>query len=200
MRKAQQEMIQEMSDKQITFHLLLTQMIILSAAVVASAFLFDPFLSEWQEQFHINWRDWWLYGVIPGLIVLLIDLFLMYVLPESAYDDGGVNKRVFASRSFPGIIFITLLVAVSEEMLFRGVLHHEFGYITASVLFAILHIRYLKRVVLLLSVLFVSFFIGYMYEATGSLAVTITAHFIIDVVLGVWIRLGKWGEKHASDG
>lgn len=198
MRNTQQEMIQEMSDKEITFHLLLTQVIILSAAVGLSAFFFDAFLTEWLEQFYTSWQEWWLYGIIPGLIVLLIDLFLMYVLPEITYDDGGVNKRVFANRSLPGIFMITLLVAVSEEMLFRGVVHHEFGYITASVLFAVLHIRYLNRMVLFLSVLFVSFFIGYMYEVTGSLVVTITAHFIIDVVLGVWIRLGKWGEKHAS--
>ncbi|WP_342708396.1 CPBP family intramembrane glutamic endopeptidase [Halobacillus alkaliphilus] len=143
-------------------------------------------------------NDWIWFGVLPGFIVLLIDFILMNTLPKQYYDDGGINNKVFKNRSIPGIIGVTLLVAVSEEMLFRGVLHTEYGYWAASLLFALLHFRYLSKIVLLISVLFVSFFIGYMFELTGSLTVTITAHFIIDVVLAMWIRLGNRGESNDS--
>ncbi|MYL48430.1 CPBP family intramembrane metalloprotease [Halobacillus litoralis] len=193
-RKSQSELILEMNDREITLQLVLTQLSILILALIGSVFLFDAFWADWRSQidFHVN--ELLVYGVIPGLMVLLIDLFLVYRLPQRMYDDGGINVKVFKNRSSISIIGITLLVAVSEEMLFRGVLHAEFGYIVASILFAVMHIRYLTKIVLLVSVLFVSFFIGYMYELTGNLLVTIFAHFLIDVVLAFWIRFGKWGE------
>ncbi|WP_394217415.1 CPBP family intramembrane glutamic endopeptidase [Halobacillus trueperi] len=193
-RKSQSELILEMNDREITLQLVLTQLSILILALIGSVFLFDAFWADWRSQidFHVN--ELLVYGLIPGLMVLLIDLFLVYRLPQRMYDDGGINVKVFKNRSSISIIGITLLVAVSEEMLFRGVLHAEFGYIVASILFAVMHIRYLTKIVLLVSVLFVSFFIGYMYELTGNLLVTIFAHFLIDVVLAFWIRFGKWGE------
>ncbi|SEH81989.1 hypothetical protein SAMN05192559_104308 [Halobacillus karajensis] len=191
--KSQSEVILQMNDREVTIQLILTQVIILTLAIIGSVFLFDSFWSGWSRQLVYDSKQIFLYGALPGLLVLFIDIFLLYRLPRRMYDDGGINVKVFKNRSIISIIGITLLVAVSEEMLFRGVLHAEFGYIIASVLFAIMHIRYLTKMVLFISVLFVSFFIGYMYEMTGSLLVTITAHFIIDVVLAFWIRFGKWG-------
>ncbi|KHE69927.1 CPBP family intramembrane glutamic endopeptidase [Halobacillus sp. BBL2006] len=193
-RKNQAELIQQLSDREITVQLVLTQLTILLLAAIGSFFLFDSFL-DWTELFHFSWTELLWFGLIPGLMVLLIDFILLYSLPERYYDDGGINVKVFRHRSYIGITGITLLIAFSEEVLFRGVIHTEFGYLVASVLFAIMHIRYLDKIVLLVSVLFVSFFIGYMYEQTGSLFVTITAHFVIDFVLAIWIRIGKWGAE-----
>jgi uncharacterized protein len=193
-KKTQAEILNQMSGREVTLQLILTQLIILSLSLIGSVFLFDDFLGGWMGQLHLDVREIFYFGVLPGLLVLLIDLFLVYRLPMRMYDDGGVNRKVFRDRSARSIIFLTMLVAVSEEMLFRGVVHSEFGYIIASVLFAIMHLRYLNKIVLFISVLFVSFFIGFMYELTGNLIVTITAHFIVDVVLAFWIRLGKWGE------
>lgn len=191
--KDQAAIIKQMSDQEVTLQLILTQLIILSMSIIGSAILFESFWDGWTQQFNLNMNQWIWFGILPGLMVLLIDYILMYSLPERFYDDGGINVKVFQNRSIQGIIGITFLVAFSEEMLFRGVLHTEFGYITASLLFAVMHIRYLTKIVLFISVLFVSFFIGYMFEITGSLIVTITAHFIIDLVLAFWIRFGKWG-------
>ncbi|WP_226579431.1 CPBP family intramembrane glutamic endopeptidase [Halobacillus litoralis] len=190
-RKTQAELIKELSDQQVTVQLVLTQLVILCLAVIGSALLFDSFWNDWSQQLTLNGQEWLVYGVLPGLIVLFIDFSLMYFLPERFYDDGGINDKVFRNRSIPSIFGVVLLVALSEEMLFRGVLHTEFGYIAASVLFAVMHIRYLTRLVLFVSVLFVSFFIGYMFELTESLIVTITAHFIIDVILALYIRFGN---------
>lgn len=193
-KKTQAEILKQMSDREVTLQLILTQLIILILSLIGSVFLFDNFWGDWMNQLHFDVGEIFYFGVLPGLLVLLIDLFLVYRLPRRMYDDGGVNIKVFQHRSTLSIIVLTMLVAVSEEMLFRGVLHSEFGYFIASLLFAIMHLRYLTKIVLFISVLFVSFFIGFMYELTGSLLVTITAHFIIDVVLAFWIRLGKWGE------
>jgi len=197
-RKKQAEVIKMMTDQEVTLQLILTQLLLLILSILGSFFLFDSFWSDWKSIFEVTFKDWIWFGVLPGFIVLLIDFILMNSLPKQYYDDGGINNKVFKSRSIPGIIGVTLLVAISEEMLFRGVLHTEYGYWAASLLFALLHFRYLSKIVLLISVLFVSFFIGYMFELTGSLTVTITAHFIIDVVLAMWIRLGNRGESSDS--
>ncbi|TGB04496.1 CPBP family intramembrane glutamic endopeptidase [Halobacillus salinus] len=199
-RKRQADLIKQMSDKEVAVQLAVTQLILLAVALVTSLFLFESYWSEWLSMFPLSYENWLMFGVLPGLLILLIDLALMYTLPKKYYDDGGINEKVFENRSFSGVLFLTLLVAISEEMLFRGVLHNELGYIPASILFAVIHIRYLSKPVLLLSVLFVSFLIGYMFEVTGSLTATITAHFIVDFVLGLWIKLGKWGGKNGRDG
>ncbi|MBM7552431.1 CPBP family intramembrane glutamic endopeptidase [Thalassobacillus pellis] len=190
-KSRQAELIEKMTDREITFHLMLTQIIIFITAVIGSWWLFDSFWEGWLQQFDLNGKELLVYGVFPGLIVVAADLLLMTLLPEKHYDDGGINSKVFKTRSIPSIIGLVLVVAVSEELLFRGVIHSEFGYAAASILFAVMHIRYLKKIVLLISVLFVSFFIGYMYELTGNLTATILAHFVIDFLLALLIRFKK---------
>lgn len=86
-----------------------------------------------------------------------------------------------------------MLVAIAEELLFRGVIQTTFGYLISSTLFALIHFRYLKKPVLLISVLFVSFYIGYIFILTENLLVTITAHFVVDFTLGLVIRFQKRG-------
>lgn len=192
-KKSQAEILRQLSDHELTVQLVLTQLVLLSIGLISSLYFFDYFWKDWQGLLSITIHQWFLFGILPGLMILLIDIILMYILPKKHYDDGGVNERVFKNRSILSIFLLTLLISVSEEVLFRGVIHMEFGYLVASLLFAVVHIRYLTKPVLLISVLFVSFFIGYMFEITGSLIVTVTAHFIVDVVLGLMIRFGKWG-------
>ncbi|RWZ60234.1 CPBP family intramembrane metalloprotease [Halobacillus fulvus] len=191
-RPTKAEIIKQMSDRQVTAQLVFTQLILLALALIISFFLFESYLADWLVLFHVSLAELFWFGLIPGLSILLIDFILMRTMPKRYYDDGGINEKVFRTRSIPSILWLTLLVAVSEEMLFRGVLHTEFGYVLASVLFAVMHIRYLNKPVLLISVLIVSFFIGYMFEMTGSLPVTILSHFVVDAVLGLWIRFGLW--------
>ena len=159
---------------------------------ILSLILFEN-IFEWQHYFNVNIREIFLYGLIPGLIIVMIDLILMYSLPARYFDDGGINEKVFQNRSIGDIFMIALIVAVSEELLFRGVIQTTFGYIIASIIFSLVHFRYLKKPALLISVLFISFYIGYLFELTGNLFVTITTHFIVDFLLGLIIRFKKRG-------
>ncbi|MFC7060485.1 CPBP family intramembrane glutamic endopeptidase [Halobacillus seohaensis] len=187
--KNQSEIIQQMSTKEVTLHLIFTQLVLLLIAVVLSLFLFDQPIVEWGLLLSYTVDEWLLYGVVPGLIVVSVDFLLIFLLPERFYDDGGINKKVFENQTIVKIILLTLVIAICEEALFRGIIQTQFGYMVASTIFALIHFRYLKKIVLFLSVIFVSYFIGYMFEVTGSLVVSITAHFMIDSILGVWIYL-----------
>ncbi|MEK1830639.1 CPBP family intramembrane glutamic endopeptidase [Priestia megaterium] len=78
----------------------------------------------------------------------------MKCVPEHLYDDGGINERLFANRSVPHLILICIIVACSEEILFRGVIQVQFGLFWASIVFALVHIRYLKKWFLLFRLCF----------------------------------------------
>ncbi|HZG60315.1 MAG TPA: CPBP family intramembrane glutamic endopeptidase [Anoxybacillus sp.] len=184
--KRQAELIQAMSDKEVIIHLYLTQLLLLFLSFIIGLFFFDwkSFGQLWQFSFH----DVIVYGAGSGLIVLIVNFLLMRYLPENWYDDGGVNEKIFQTRSIPHIFFLCLLIAFSEEILFRGVIQTNFGLVMASIIFAVLHVRYLSKMFLFIVVVLLSFFLGYVYELTHSLWVTIFSHFLIDFVLAVKIR------------
>src|SRR5699024_12648954 len=94
---------------------------------------------------------------------------------------------IFQGEQISWIIIITLIVAISEEVLFRGVIQTTFGYIFASSLFAIIHIRYLKKPILFLLVHFTSFLIGYLFLITENLLVTFVFFFLFVFLLVLYV-------------
>jgi len=188
----QSELIKQMTDKELKKQVILSQLIFITIGIILSVFLFEK-MSDWLLYFNWNPKEIFYYGVISGLIIVGIDLIIMYIFPERYYDDGGINEKLFKNLAIADIVGVTLIIAVSEEILFRGLVQTTFGYVFASVLFALMHIRYLKKPVLLISVLLISFYIGYLFELTGNLYVTITSHFTVDFLLGLFIRFQKRG-------
>lgn len=186
MRK-QSEIIKQLSDHELKVQLIISQLSLVFLSIILSYFLFDS-IGVWLDYIKFSYDDILYYGIIPGLVIVAIDLVCMYILPKMLYDDDGINDRIFRNRSVADIFFLVFIVAIAEELLFRGVLQTSFGYIIASVLFALIHFRYLKKPVLLLSILIVSFYIGYIFVLTENLLVTIMAHFVVDFILGLEIR------------
>lgn len=186
----QSELIKQISQKQLKQSLFLSQTLFLCIGIILSLFLFDHFFI-WFDFFKWDINHLLYYGVLPGLVVVTIDVILIVFLPKRFYDDGGINEKLFKSSSITDVFFIALIVAISEEVLFRGVIQTVFGYVVASTIFALVHVRYLKKPVLLVSVLLLSFYIGYLFEITGNLLVTMLAHFTIDFLLGLIIRFQK---------
>ncbi|RFB17007.1 CPBP family intramembrane metalloprotease [Bacillus sp. HNG] len=187
MGRRQADIIKHLPDKEIVFHLYLTQGILLVVSFVLGFFFFDnwsSFTKLW------NWKDWNILfiGSAFALVVVIVDFLLMKWLPEAMYDDGGINERIFQKRSIPHIFILCLLISFSEEILFRGVIQTQFGLFIASLIFAVLHVRYLYKWVLLTSVVLLSFLLGYIYELYQNLWITVYAHFWIDFIFAVKIR------------
>ena len=136
-----------------------------------------------------------LVGGTASLIVVLVDLIFMKLLPEKYYDDGGLNERIFQKRPFHQIAVIAAVVAIGEEILFRGVIQTHFGLIASSLLFALVHYRYLFNWFLFVNIIALSFLIGFIYSQTGNLLVTIFMHFLVDFLSGCIIRY-KFIKKH----
>ncbi|MDM5229334.1 CPBP family intramembrane metalloprotease [Cytobacillus sp. NJ13] len=187
MRKRYADIIKELTDKELLFHLYLTQVLILSISLILSIILFNSF-EEFQALFVFDDINILVIGAAAGAAVVLIDIVLMKVLPEKLYDDGGLNEKIFQNRNFLHIAFIAAVVAFSEELLFRGVIQTHFGLAISSLIFALVHYRYLFNWFLFVNIITLSFLIGYIYHITNNLLVTIVMHFLIDFLLGILIR------------
>lgn len=188
MFKKQNEIIKHLTDKQIVQNLYFTQLLVLVLALVLSVFLFDNPESFFELFTYKNHTSIY-YGIGVAILVIIVDFIIFKVTPSDLVDDGGINEKIFSKRSILHIIFLTALIAFSEELLFRGVLQTNLGIWIASIIFAILHFRYLSKWVLFIMVVSISFLLGIVYDITDSLYTTIIAHFLIDLVFAIQIRL-----------
>ncbi|WP_026673219.1 CPBP family intramembrane glutamic endopeptidase [Alkalihalobacterium bogoriense] len=186
----QAKLIQQMTDKDILINLYVTQLIMLSIAFVLGWIFFDSWES-FSSLFQWNFREIFIIGGGIAFIVILIDIVLYRFLPSKWLDDGGINERVFRNRHPFHILILALFIAISEEVLFRGILQTHLGFIPASLLFAVVHVRYISKIVLFTMTVSVSFVLGWAFLFTGNLLVPIFAHFLIDFVLGLFIQKGK---------
>jgi membrane protease YdiL (CAAX protease family) len=189
-KRSQSEIIQQLTDRELNFHLITTQFVLLTISIISGIFLFKD-LSTFFELFRLD-SSIYSMGIASGAAVVLIDMLLMKWVPEHYYHDGGINERIFKGRSIGGIFFLTLLIAFSEEILFRGIIQTYFGWIIASVIFAIVHIRYWGHWFLIVNILVLSFWIGGIYEYSHDNLLTVMAmHFVIDFVSGLLIKYKK---------
>ncbi|MCM3566757.1 CPBP family intramembrane glutamic endopeptidase [Neobacillus mesonae] len=183
------EMIAGLTDKELLFHLYLTQIIILIISAILSWLLFDDL--SYLDHFSIKDPDIYKIGILSGLAVVVLDIALMKSLPSHFYNDGGLNERIFRKRNVLHIFFIAAIVAFSEELLFRGIIQTKVGLIFASIIFAIIHYRYLFNWYLFINIVSLSFIIGFIYQWTNNFAVTIIMHFVIDFLLGIYIKFKR---------
>ncbi|MEH7012888.1 type II CAAX endopeptidase family protein [Neobacillus niacini] len=186
MKNKYNELIKGLTDRELLSHLYMTQIILLVITFVLGILLFDYF--SFLQTIDFSDVRVLLIGVPAGAAVVIVDIILMKLLPQSFYDDGGLNERIFKNRSVIHIAWIAAFVAFSEELLFRGVIQTKVGLIIASLIFAIIHYRYLFNWFLFSNIVILSFLIGSVYEWSNNLALTMIMHFTIDFLLGLYIK------------
>lgn len=128
------------------------------------------------------------WGAGLAAAMFLIDLALSKFIMEESMDDGGINNKLFRTRPVWHIAVIALVVSVCEELLFRGAIQHGIGPYWTSVLFAAIHIRYLRHWLPTGWVFASSYGLGYIYVQTGTLWAPIVCHFLIDLISGLVIK------------
>lgn len=131
------------------------------------------------------------WGIGFALAVLISDLLITRFVPEEVTDDGGVNQRLFGNRPVWHIAVLSLIVAFCEELLFRGAIQHAWGPYWTSILFAAIHVRYLRHWLMTGMVFGISYGMGWIYIRTGTLWCPVIAHFTIDFVMGLILRFRK---------
>ncbi|WP_308639109.1 CPBP family intramembrane glutamic endopeptidase [Paenibacillus silvisoli] len=131
------------------------------------------------------------FGAGLAALVIAIDYLSARFVPEEANDDGGVNERIFKERPIWHIVVLSLIVSICEETLFRGAIQHGIGPYWTSIIFATIHVRYLKHWIPTGLVFAISYALGWIYIKTGTLWAPIIAHFLIDMIMGLVIRFRR---------
>lgn len=128
-----------------------------------------------------------------GLAVVMFgaDMLLSRFISEESMDDGGINRLLFRARPVWHIAVISAMVAICEELLFRGAIQHGIGPYWTSILFAAIHVRYLRHWLPTGWVFASSYGLGFIYVQTGTLWAPILCHFLIDFVSGLVIKFRR---------
>ncbi|WP_369903598.1 CPBP family intramembrane glutamic endopeptidase [Bacillus manliponensis] len=190
--------IENISPKELRLNLYITQCIIICIGLLLAYVLFPNLQSIFMLLHWEPLRIVLIGGGIAGIIILL-DYVAMRVFPESWFDDGGINSRVFQGISVIQLFIVTLVIGIAEEFLFRGVIQTHFGFVFATIVFAVLHIRYISKPFLFCFVLTISALFGFVFEYTNNLLVTIFAHFLVDFIMGLQLRKQTESDGDHSD-
>ena len=149
--------------------------------------------------------------ILLGLaqIFLVISTYIGYdFLPLSTQDflknQQDFNTKIqegFITDSFSGFLFniilLAIIPAVGEELFFRGILqeiciglfkNNSTGIIITSLIFGILHFQIDN----LLSIIFASLLLGYIYNFSNNIFLTILLHFGFNSFSLICMQAIKW--------
>ncbi|MFF2482128.1 CPBP family intramembrane glutamic endopeptidase [Paenibacillus sp. NPDC058071] len=180
--------VDELDDRMLLINLYMTQVLTLIIGFVWVLFQRQNIIHLFQIPDRLNFI-WWGLGLAGA--VILVDLLVSRWVPDEASDDGGVNERMFRHRPVWHIAVISLVVAICEELLFRGAVQHAIGPYWTSIVFAVIHVRYLRHWVPTGLVFSISYGLGWIYIQSGTIWAPIIAHFAIDFIMGLIIRFRK---------
>ncbi|ANX12735.1 hypothetical protein ABE41_012005 [Fictibacillus arsenicus] len=192
------KLIDDFTPKELLVNVYISQGLFLVIAI-GIAFFFDVSF-PWNMDIPLTNKYLLLAGA-TGLFLPFLSIELKKRLPDHYLDDGGINDKIFSSLSYPHIFILTGIIAFAEEWLFRGVLQPLLGLVITSLIFSLLHVRYIKKPLLFSIVTLLSFWLGLLYEISGTIWVPFFAHYLIDFISGCWIaREHKKGKKDTENG
>src|SRR5690606_14381142 len=155
--------IHEISDKLLIANLYVTQGLTLLLAMILFLFqLRNPI----EASIYVGGLTPLLWGAGFAIVVLLTDILVDVVVPKHLLDDGGINEKLFRARPLWHIAIIAAVVAICEELLFRGAIQPMMGPYWTSILFAAIHFRYLRHWIMTAMVFGISYGLGWMVDVT----------------------------------
>lgn len=178
----------QLNDRLLLINLYITQGLTLFIGLVILLFQKRNPISLFHFPKSVEFLYW---GVGLAVVMFVIDLLLSKFIAEDSLDDGGINVMLFRKRPIWHIFVISAVVAICEELLFRGAIQHGIGPYWTSILFAVIHIRYLKHWIPTGWVFASSYGLGYIYILSGSLWAPIICHFLIDFISGLVIKFRR---------
>lgn len=135
------------------------------------------------------------FGLINSLIlslgVLVISLFaiklaIRYVSPEKLIVDEV--KDLAKNFTLLELAPVYLAAGIGEELLFRVVCIDLFGLLIASALFALVHVAYWKKPLMLLAVFVLALLLGGLYVLTESFLMCALVHFAYNLLVTKEVR------------
>ncbi|QIC04510.1 CPBP family intramembrane metalloprotease [Brevibacillus sp. 7WMA2] len=178
--------LDQLDDRTLLLNLWLTQGIVLLIALLGSWFLYTK-TEFWQLLLTMH-PSYLGYAVLLIVLVVASNIIIEKTVPPSWIDDGGMNERIFRSLSIPTTFLLCVAVGISEEWLFRGVIHELIGNVWTSILFTAIHFRYLQKPILIGMVFLTSYLLGILFTWTNSLITVMFVHATINFVLALFLK------------
>lgn len=179
--------------KTIVINLYITQSLILFIGMCIIFFQSQAVL----EVLKIGETRDFIWSAVCCLLAMIMNVILTPLVPESEQPNDDLVMRLAKGIPLWHLAWICLVVGFCEELLFRGALQYSLGPYWTSILFALIHVRYLKHWVLTGMVFLISYGLGLLYEYTGNLWSTIVAHACYDFIMFIFIRY-HIGGRHES--
>ncbi|MCR8986161.1 CPBP family intramembrane glutamic endopeptidase [Brevibacillus laterosporus] len=178
--------LDQLDDRTLLLNLWLTQGIVLLIALLGSWFLYTK--TEFRQLLLTMHPSYLGYAVLLIVLVVASNIIIEKTVPPSWVDDGGMNERIFRSLSIPITFLLCVAVGISEEWLFRGVIHELIGNVWTSILFTAIHFRYLQKPILIGMVFLTSYLLGILFTWTNSLITVMFVHATINFILALFLK------------
>ncbi|MDI4645448.1 CPBP family intramembrane glutamic endopeptidase [Cohnella hashimotonis] len=177
--------VDELSDKMLLINLYATQALTFIIGLAWVFFQGQNILEIFRIQGSVAFLYW-----AAGLAALVVafDIGISRWIPDEAKDDGGVNERIFRNRPLWHIVLLCAVVSICEELLFRGAIQHSFGPYWTSIIFAAIHVRYLRHWIPTGMVFAISYGLGLLLTHTGTIWAPVFTHFLVDLTMGIIIK------------
>lgn len=187
--------VKQLTDQDIIASLYYSQLLM---AVIGLLFYWLLFPTEKNLLVFLRWdgSDVLIYGVLLSIGIALLEIALEVFLPNDWLDDGGINDRMIRALSMRHVWLAMLVVAFVEEGFFRALLQTTYGLVVASICFGLVHVRYIKRPLLIIVAILLGFYLGWLFQYTHSIWVPIAAHYTINVGLALYVKHEeKWDKE-----
>lgn len=175
----------QLNERLLLINLYITQGLTLFIGIIVLFFQKRNPISVLQLPESYNFLLW---GIGLATVMFGFDFILSRFVKEESLDDGGINEMLFRNRPVWHIAVICVIVSICEELLFRGAIQHGIGPYWTSIIFALIHIRYLRHWIPTGWVFLSSYALGYIYIQAGTLWAPIVCHFLIDFISGLVIK------------
>jgi hypothetical protein len=119
--KLAQADIHNIDDKTLLLNLYATQLLTLIVALIVILFQHNPLADMFRIADPLTPVLW---GLGFAVAVIVFDLAISKWVPEHVTDDGGINERLFGNRPLWHVAVMSAIVAICEELLFRGAIQH----------------------------------------------------------------------------
>jgi len=143
-------------------------------------------------------------SIVLGVLNLMLDRFARRHFPMRWWWDASF--MFLLKLSGVRLLLITFLVAISEEIFFRGFVltfmmqlfrSSLVGVVLASYVFMIMHVQYQRKPVLQFAVFSSGVLFSLLYLWTGSMFVVIAVHFLYDFMLLMVLK--RWSNLYEND-
>ncbi|NTU19319.1 CPBP family intramembrane metalloprotease [Brevibacillus sp. HB1.2] len=185
----------EVDEATLRLNLWLTQGILMGVAASGSLLVLG--LDATLSLFTLPGWNAVLWAVFVAGGIISASMAMDRYLPKRWQDDGSINEKVFGAMLPSTTILVCMVVGVGEEWLFRGVIQSLTGNFWSSLIFTLIHVRYLKKPLMIISVFGTSWILGLLFSHFQSLWPSIVAHILIDVMLAFYLQntIKKKGEE-----